>query len=231
MGYDGAVRKPALTGLLVMLVLAGTPAAVLAGKPPSSSCTQPASDLCPDYLWRGSRWSSSPVPFHINSLAAPPGAEQDVLDAFSAWQNETGSPAVEERYPGDGSSIAFAYQGATTLEPVTDGVNTVFFGPSSGGPAYLKTLRIRRGQILEFDIFVNTNHAWTTDLTCPTHNCGVLDLQNVVTPEIGHALDLYHVSDAAQAELTMHPGAAPDELKKRDLGAGEVLALRRIYPA
>jgi hypothetical protein len=137
---------------------------------------------------------------------------------------------VEAAYPGDGSAISFVYLGPTTAGASNDGINTVYIGPGSNGTAGT-ALRLRRKEILEFDITINSNAGWSTDLTCPGHNCGALDLQNVLTHEIGHVLDLYHVSEAGQAELTMAPGAAPDETKKRDLGAGEVLALRRIYPA
>ena len=230
MGYDGAVRKPALTVCLALLALLSAPGTVQAGKPSASSCALPASDLCTDSVWRGHRWASQPIPFRINVAVPLAGAEQDVVDAFAAWQNEIKSPQVEAAYPGDGSSITFVYLGPTTAGPSNDGVNTVFIGPAGGGTAGA-AVRLRRKEILEFDITINSNVGWSTDLTCPGHNCGALDLQNVMTHEIGHALDLYHVSEPAQAELTMAPGAAMGETKKRDLGAGEVLALRRIYPA
>lgn len=222
--------KPALTVLLAVIALAGAPSTSLAGKPPASACTLPASDMCADYVWRGHRWASQPIPFRVNVAVPLPGAEQDVLDAFAAWQNEVKSPQVEAAYPGDGSSIAFVYLGPTTAGPSNDGVNTVFIGPAGGGIGGA-AVRLRRKEILEFDITINSNVGWSTDLTCPGHNCGALDLQNVLTHEVGHALDLYHVSEAAQAELTMAPSAAADETKKRDLGAGEILAIRRIYPA
>ena len=199
-------------------------------KPPTSSCPLPPTDLCTDYVWRGHRWVSQPIPFYINNAAGLPGAEQDVLDAFLAWENEVKSARVESEYPGDGSSIAFAYGGPTSAGSSTDGRNVVFIGATRGGAAGASP-RLRRNQILEFDISINTNYPWNTDVTCPLHDCDALDLQNAVTHEIGHALDLYHVSETAQAELTMAPGAARDETKKRDLGAGEVLALRRIYPS
>lgn len=224
-----SVRRPALLlAALVLLVTAGSVPSAVAGKPPSSSCSLPASDLCGDYVWRGHRWASQSVPFQINVATGLSGAEQDVLDAFLAWQNEVKSAQVESAYPGDGSSITFVYQGPTSAGPVVDGRNVVYIGPSSRGTAGT-AVRFRKSQIIEFDISINTNAPWSTDLTCPLHDCGALDLQNVVTHEIGHALDLYHVSEAGQAELTMAPGAARDETKKRDLGAGEVLALRRIY--
>ena len=81
------------------------------------------------------------------------------------------------------------------------------FEPFNGGAAYA-------------DIHLNASgFSWMTDLTCPTHDCGAYDVQNVVTHEVGHVVGLYHVNEEAQRLLA-----------KRDLGAGDVLGLRRAYP-
>jgi hypothetical protein len=76
----------------------------------------------------------------------------------------------------------------------------------------------------------NLNAGWGTDVTCPLHACGLFDLQNVATHEVGHTAALFHVSAEADAALTMYPGAGRDEVRKRDLGAGDVLGLRAAYP-
>jgi hypothetical protein len=173
-----------------------------------------------------------PIPYYVNLTGAPVGALDDIQDAFLAWQNEVKSTALEAdpRYAGDRSSVAFAFLGVTTVTGQRqDGVSVVSFDPSIGGTAGTTTWGAGK-TIKEFDIVVNGGQSWETDLTCPTHTCGAQDLQNVLTHEVGHVLDLYHVTGAADAELTMYPGAAPDETKKRDLGAGELLALRSLYP-
>ena len=176
-----------------------------------------------------------PIPYSINLANAPLGAEQDVHDAFGAWQNETGSAQVEAAYPGDGSAVSYQYQGPTTATGARDGINTVHFTPcSSQCGAAAASIVVSGGKvkrIVEFDISVNPGWGWQTDVTCPSHDCGLFDLQNAITHEIGHTLDLYHVSYEADAELTMHGITRANEVNKRDLGAGEVLALRRIYPA
>jgi hypothetical protein len=201
-----------------------------AGPPSRSACTLPATDLCRDYVTQGKTWSSLPISYAINLAGAPPGAEQDIHDAFQTWQDEVGSSAVESAYPGDASRVAFQFTGHTTARGGNDGVNVVYFDACSSCGASAETSYASGKRMTGFDIFVNATRAWETDLTCPTHACGSLDLQNALTHEIGHALDLYHPTSDAAAELTMYAGAVPDEIKKRDLGAGEVVALRTIYP-
>jgi hypothetical protein len=222
--------------LVVTLFLAGlllVPAQVRAGKPGSgSACRLPASDLCTDYVTRGRLWASMPIPYYVNLTGAPVGALDDIQDSFNAWQNEVKSATLEAdpRYAGDHSAVSFVFRGLTNLSGQhQDGMNTVYFADGAGGTASAGVWGSGK-QVTGFDISVNTTRAWTTDLSCPTHTCGELDLQNVLTHEIGHVLDLYHVTDDADAELTMYPGAAPDEIKKRDLGAGEILAVRALYP-
>jgi len=221
---------------LVALALAGLPTVASAAPPsgPSSTCALPATDLCTDYLTRGNRWAAMPVAYSVNDLRAPAGAALDIQDAFGAWQNEVKSPQVEAAYPGDRSAVAFTYDGLTTsTAPAQDGVNTVIFQPSQRGVAGA-SVRTKRGRILEFDISLNSNVAWQTDVTCPAHNCGGFDVQNVVTHEVGHVLDLYHVSDEADRMLTMYgdsvAGSFANETAKRDLGAGDVLGMRALYP-
>ena len=201
--------------------------------PSRSRCPLPPTDLCTDYVWRGRRWGVTPIPYLINLANAPEGAEQDIHDAFLAWQNEAGSAQVEAAYPGDQSSVSFQYQGPTAATGSRDGINTVHFTACSACGAAGASIAISSGKvkrIVEFDIAINPAWGWSTDLTCPSHDCGLFDLQNAVTHEIGHALDLYHPTDEAAAELTMYGRTHADEINKRDLGAGEVLALRRIYP-
>jgi hypothetical protein len=199
---------------------------------PGSRCTFPATDFCTDYVTRGRRWQAMPIPYFVNLTDAPLGALEDIQDAFATWQTEGKSAALEAdpRYTGDRSSVSFIFMGLTdVVGQRQDGVNVVYFDSTVGGTANAATWGSGK-TIRGFDISISTNRPWTTDLTCPTHSCGGLDLQNALTHEVGHVLDLYHVTDAADAELTMYPGAAPDETKKRDLGAGEIVGLRAIYP-
>jgi MYXO-CTERM domain-containing protein len=82
---------------------------------------------------------------------------------------------------------------------------------------------------------------------CQTYNqagCSYIDLQNTVTHEVGHFIGLRHpctldpakepdlpLCDASFAQLTMNPGTAPLETRKRTLASDEVKAVCDIYPA
>jgi hypothetical protein len=197
----------------------------------------PATDLCTDYRLRSERWGTSPLVYYVNANAAIPplGFAQDVRDAFDAWELEAKSAAVESAYPGDRSGIDFTYAGDLAGVPATrDGRNTVTFEPYNGGAGYVD-LYTRSRSLVEFDVHINASgFTWMTDLTCPTHDCGQFDVQNVVTHEVGHIVGLYHVNEEPQRLLTMRGGSVTgsyvDEIAKRDLGAGDVLGLRAAYP-
>lgn len=170
-----------------------------------------------------------PIAYYINLEGAPVGAEQDIHDAFLAWQHEIKSPQVEQAYPGDHSAVSFVYMGLTTATGATDGKNVVYFRSCDSCGAASASVRSKRKAVVEFDIFLNGTRAWVTDLACPTHECSGLDLQGVATHEVGHALDLYHVTSEAASSLTMY-GTETDTFSRRDLGAGDVLGLRSLYP-
>ena len=226
----GAAREPGFARHDFVLSLQAGRATTTA----SSTCPVPPTDLCTDYNLGKWRWKGSPIPYAINPADGPDGSVIDLQDAFQTWEDEMGSPAVEVAYPGDGSSIDYSFIGMTaTAASRNDGVNVVYFDrcdPSRCGIASV-SLYTRGSTLAGFDMRFNVNAGWGTDTTCPHHNCGVFDLQNIAAHEVGHTAALFHVTSEADALLSMYPGGRRDEVHKRDLGAGEVLGLRAAYPA
>ena len=156
---------------LVAVSLIAPSASSKPSRPPTgSTCSLPATDLCTDYVTKGYRWPSMPLPYYINLAGAPAGAEQDIHDAFLAWEDEVKSEAVENAYPGDHSSVSFVFSGFTTTTGETDGMNVVYFRACDGCGAGSVDKRVRRKVNAEFDIFINANEDWSTDLTCPTQD-------------------------------------------------------------
>jgi hypothetical protein len=226
----GRARSIAAAGILIVLVGA-LPAHAGKPAPTSSACPATPTDLCTDYVIRDLRWATRTIPYYINPQDAPVGAIEDVQDSFLTWQNELKSPQVEAAFPGDRSSISFVYMGLTTaVQDTHDGINVVVFPRCSQCGASFVSRASRRSTISEFEIVVNATYQWQTDLSCPTHDCGAYDLQGIVTHEVGHVLDLYHPGDARASALTMYPGGVPNDMSKRDLGAGDILGLRKAYP-
>lgn len=114
--------------------------------------------------------------------------------------------------------------------------NTLMFvsdwGPREYDPAAyaVTTVWHRRstGEILDVDIEVNERRGPYG--VCPPEGCldmRLVDLENVLTHELGHYLGLAHSTDL---DATMYASAAPGETTKRDLADDDVAGICEIYP-
>src|SRR5688572_21863683 len=112
----GSAMRRSVQSLVVVAVLLLTTSPAAAGRPPTSTCTLPASDLCPDFVAGKARWTATVV-YYVNPTGAPAGFVDAVTAAFDAWETEVKSAAVAATYPTDGSSIDFTFGGLTTRTP------------------------------------------------------------------------------------------------------------------
>ncbi len=85
------------------------------------------------------------------------------------------------------------------------------------------------GEIWDADMEINEARGPFT--VCPAQGCeeDTVDLQNVVTHELGHYLGLAHTPDDPDA--TMWISAEAEETKKRDLASDDMEGLCAVYPA
>jgi hypothetical protein len=89
----------------------------------------------------------------------------------------------------------------------------------------------RSGEIWDADIEINEELRETSEYAiCPATGCpvGQVDLQNVLTHELGHYFGLAHTPTDSLA--TMWAMAEPRETIKRDLAADDIAGLCAIYP-
>lgn len=110
---------------------------------------------------------------------------------------------------------------------------TIIWGYFSGPPG--------QRRIIEFDILYDTDFMWGDALN-PPQNCSVnetgeicvpvpvMDLQNIATHEIGHGLGLGDL-DAGCAEETMYGYSWEGDVQKRDLNAGDITGIHKLYGA
>lgn len=174
------------------------------------------------------------IPFYINPLqpwVSSERAEAAILAATRAWMRA--NPRIRFHYlgtasnpPFTGDSYNFIGWAATTTEYAAR--TDVQLDDSGRWPE-------------ETDISLNPMYAWKwSPCAQRSGSCTMLrdkgpiqplDIQTAVTHELGHALGLKGLRDAASRHLTMYDGEpiAPGERKQQTLGLGDILGIRSAY--
>ena len=89
--------------------------------------------------------------------------------------------------------------------------------------ALTSTYTTESGNIVGFEIAINPDVDWGVD-----GNADEMDLQNMMTHEVGHMLGVDHT--AVSDKATMHPSSELGETRKRDLFWDDEEAVRYLYP-
>jgi len=165
--------------------------------------------------------SSMPIVYYVNAgdAAAWPEGAGAMIRSFMSW----------ERIPG--TFLRFQYGGTTAKRGAyDDGENVVTwvregwrYGRDTVAFAIL-WVSPADGRIVEADILLNgEDFVWATD-----GSPRALDVQNVTTHEVGHALGLGH--SVTSTNVTMFPVIVPGETKKRLISEEERLIIKLVYP-
>lgn len=198
-------------------------ATVLAVPSPAFSWTQSKSSQ-----GVGLRWFTNCLKVYINEKGSSDVDDDSDLDAVKSALNEWSQVEC--------SSMRLAFAGLTNIEktgytgedPV---VNVVIWRerkwPYSQRPiAYTAvTYNPTTGEIVDADIEMNgEDFVFTTD---PAKHHWMIDIQNTVTHELGHAVGLDHSDDEL---ATMYAASAPGETHKRTLNEDDIAGLCTLYP-
>jgi hypothetical protein len=194
------------------------------GKPPGTpGGGGGGGSTCYAFLASGAKWKA------IEGYVVDPDNDEGlnnsdvtdaVADAIGAWESAAGTAIF-----GGGST------GNLTLNLSTlNNVNEVAFGNYStsgviavtnvwgyfSGPA-------SRRELVEWDMMIDTDFTWSN-----SGEPGKMDLLNILTHEIGHAMGLGHPSDSCTEE-TMFRFADNGETDKRSLEAGDIAGINALY--
>jgi hypothetical protein len=184
---------------------------------------------CYGFIARGAKWQTLPVNYSVgcaNRSNLPPEFLYNAVSAAaSAWDDETGEalfnpPTMEESLTintaeaDNDHNIVFADLSASHAIAIT------YVWGRFGGPADQR-------KIVDFDMILDDgDYAWGDPETAAIP---VMDVQNIVTHELGHALGLNDVYQSACSNVTMYGYSDYDETSKRTLEQPDITGLQELY--
>lgn len=191
-------------------------------------------DKCYAFLANGARWKAT-EPYVLD----PANADGLLADDIAAW-TEASLNAWDDEVAFDLFGVrddAAVVDGADTAAP--DGKNELFFGDIEdpgviavtivwgifSGPPFAREL-VEWDMVLDDPDFTWGNAGPTSETELG--DTSVMDYQNIVTHEAGHAAGMGHPSDGCTEE-TMYRFAQSGETKKRTLHAGDITGIQALY--
>jgi len=145
---------------------------------------------------------------------------------LSAWSNAL--QAGGTTWSNAGSAFTFNCLGTTgNTGPTYDGYNVIWLDNLGNGGTIAANYYWynRRTKIVsENDIIFNNYYAWST-----SGEAGKMDVQNIITHEMGHCLILNDLYKSYQGEMTMYGYASYGETRKQSLEFGDVDGIKAIY--
>jgi len=188
-------------------------------KPPGTSSKQPA---CYKFLSPTKvKWTGLPVNYEINPTNSQGLSPEFITSAVSAsaetWDAATSKELINDYTIDDTAAYGVQnYENAITFGNYpTAGViavTTVWWNPATKA-------------IVEFDMMFDTDWIWgdaTSDAT-------KMDLQNIATHELGHAVGLADIYNTACSAVTMYGYSNNGDIEKRTLEDPDIKGLQTLY--
>lgn len=171
------------------------------------------------------KWNNLPVYCEVNPASSPSN-----LDAISfgvmEWDEATSANLF----------VLDVWDSGATYN-VQDYINVISFDDYYDDPDIIGACMVwynpATKAIVEFDIVFETDYTWGDAGVTNEYGLGdtsVMDLQNIATHEIGHALGLADIYDEAQcSEVTMYGYSKEGETKKRTIELPDETGIHKLY--
>lgn len=163
------------------------------------------------------KWRSLPVHYEINQANGPEDQGAIELSA-STWNGVTSSEL-----------FSLVNIGSNATYNIQDNINVVSFDDYYIDPTIIGACMVwynpATKAIVEFDIVFETDYTWGDGGVDPK----VMDLENIATHELGHALGLADVYDEPCSEVTMYGYSTEGETIKRTLDLPDEEGIEILY--
>ena len=171
------------------------------------------------YQLTGYQWKSFPENYVINPTGS--GLSSDFVTSAISSAAETWDAKTN-------ANLFGSYTVDTNAQVSLDGKNSVVFGnyPQAGVIGVTSVWRTRKGkQIVEFDVMLDTDFTWGD----ANANPALMDVQNIATHELGHALGLDDIYSSGCKDVTMYGYSGNGETSKRTLEQADITGLQQMY--
>ena len=174
------------------------------------------------------KWSVTPVKYTINPVGSRMSGNEVNIVTLAAGEWDEGDVSNW----GGVTRNLFNYAGSSNKDyadfSARDGENTIAWGnyPQSGVIAVTFIWYTRTRQILEFDMLFDTDWTWGN---VETSGNGVMDLQNIATHELGHAVGLSDLYKPTATLETMYGYSDYGDTIKRSLYFGDIAGIKSLY--
>ena len=190
-------------------------------------------ESCYGFMASGAKWKT------IEPWVVNPANTYGLTDSFVLATLANGIAKWEDAadgFVGNGGSIDILGNGVTTSTPLvadeiqTDNLNEVYFAPLEEGTIGVTIVwGVFRGptfqrRLVEWDQVYNSFYSWGGE-----GEADKMDLDNIVTHELGHSVGMADLYSTSCAEETMFGYATEGEIKKRNLNTGDIKGVSTLY--
>lgn len=181
--------------------------------PEDNALTNPNYKLLPFHWYSTANYWINPSNKYDLSVSAVVTA---ITTSADTWDKET-------------AAAVFSYQGTTSrsagpIRGQRDGYNVVAWGSYRAGVIAVTYIWYSGDRIIETDTRMNTLFKWGL-----SGEAGKMDVQNIMTHELGHWCGLADLYSDVDYWLTMYGYSGYGETYKRTLGQGDILGLETVY--
>ena len=196
---------------------------------------KPAVNTCYGFLASGAKWKTvenwvmnSSNPFAMDEMTV-----FNLLDrGINKWE-DAANGVVGDGY---GKNVVGAGSFTTEMlnadETAPDNMNEIYFGELEPGTIGVTIVwgvfggAPKARELREWDQVYNTYYTWSAEASGVPDK---MDFDNIASHELGHTMGLDDLYTDSCGQETMYGYASNGEIKKRDLNAGDIAGIRKLY--